>query len=46
MLTKKSKQNNKVFEKKIVKLACENWVTRRSRLTPGPYGIADRAPIT
>ena len=44
---KKSKQKNKVFEKKNCEtFAGENWVTRGSCLTPGPYGIADRAPIT
>ena len=46
-LLKKSKQKNKLFEKKNSEtIVGENWVTRGSRLTPGPYGIADRGPTT
>ena len=47
MFAKKSKQKNRKKLKNFCEtFVGENKVTRGSRLTPGPYITADRAPIT
>ena len=47
MSTKKvNKKTEKILKKFCETFVGENKVTRDSRLTPGPYITADRAPIT
>ena len=44
-LKKVNKKTEKIIKNFFETFVGENRVTRRSRLTPGPYGIADRGPI-